>query len=87
MHVHPSGSDGGKHVDATAQLVQGRTPDLLDSTGNGQIERGVPYDAQAVPLQCLADGFPIHSPGGRHRRLEGQVNKAQPQRRHPLDLL
>ncbi len=87
MDVHPAYADGGEHVDAPAQLVNRGLADLLDAARDRQVEGGVPHHLQAVALQGAANRHRIHSPGGGHGRLQGEIDETESHRGHPLDLL
>jgi hypothetical protein len=87
MNVHPPGSDRREHVDAAPQLLEGCSPDFLNTTGDRQVECGVANDAESMAVERLAHAFTIDSPRSRHRRLQRQVNESQAERCNPLDLL
>jgi hypothetical protein len=87
MDVHPAGANSSKHVHAAPQLLQRCPADFLDSTGDGQVIRGVAHDAEPVALERLPYGLTVDSPRSRHRRFQGEVDKSQAERCHPLDLL
>jgi hypothetical protein len=47
----------------------------------------VPHYTEPVAVQRLANGCSIHLPRRGQRRLEGQIDKAEPHSGDPLDLM